>query len=108
MFAQATTNHTRTHRWRGKFVVAARRAGLFRWLWIISALGLLAAIWSTWFTFTNAPPDGKFLPSAQVAALLIGTLIPAMKLLVLLGRHLALKRAAGSTARLPGRLVFFF
>ncbi|MBA4165360.1 MAG: PAS domain-containing sensor histidine kinase, partial [Erythrobacter sp.] len=108
MFAQATTNHTRTHRWRRKFVVAARRAGLFRWLWIISALGLLAAIWSTWFTFTNAPPDGKFLPSAQVAALLIGTLIPAMTLLVLLGRHLALKRAAGSTARLHVRLVFFF
>lgn len=108
MFAQATTNHTRTHRWRRKFVVAARRAGLFRWLEIISALGLLTAIWSTWFTFTNAPPDGQFLPSAQVAALLIGTLIPAMTLLVLVGRRLALKRAAGSTARLHVRLVFFF
>ena len=53
-------------------------------------------------------PDGALLPSRQVAALLIGTLIPAMALLVLAGRRIALRRAAGSTARLHVRLVFFF
>ncbi|TNE55571.1 MAG: HAMP domain-containing protein, partial [Sphingomonadales bacterium] len=36
------------------------------------------------------------------------SLVPAMALLVLMGRRLALKRAAGSTARLHVRLVFLF
>ncbi len=48
------------------------------------------------------------LPSAQVATLLIGTLIPSLGLIVLAGRRMAIRRAAGSTARLHVRLVFFF
>ncbi|GAA4038411.1 PAS domain-containing sensor histidine kinase [Parerythrobacter jejuensis] len=63
---------------------------------------------ATWVAFTSAPPDGQLLPTRQVTGLLIGTLIPAMGLLVLLGRRLALRRAAGSTARLHVRLVFLF
>jgi len=89
-------------------VVATRKANFFRWLEIASAIAFALAVWSTWFAFTNAPPGGQLLPSAQVAVLLISTLIPAMTLLVLLGRRLALRRAAGSTARLHVRLVFFF
>jgi two-component system nitrogen regulation sensor histidine kinase NtrY len=68
----------------------------------------LAMVWTTWYTFTSAPPDGQLLPSQQVAGLVIGTLIPAMAMLVLFGRRLALRRAEGSTARLHVRLVFFF
>jgi two-component system nitrogen regulation sensor histidine kinase NtrY len=44
----------------------------------------------------------------QVSLLLMATLVPAMALLVLIGRRVALRRAAGSTARLHVRLVFFF
>ncbi len=44
----------------------------------------------------------------KVSVLLMATLVPAMALLVLIGRRLALRRAAGSTARLHVRLVFFF
>lgn len=95
-------------RWWRRFVVGSRRANVFLWLEIIGALAFLLAVWSTWFAFTNAPADGQMLPSAQVAILLIGTLIPAMGLLVLLGRRVALRRAAGSTARLHVKLVFFF
>ncbi len=65
-------------------------------------------IYATWYAFTNAPPDGQLLPSAQVATLLIGTLIPSLALVVLFGRRMAIRRAAGSTARLHVKLVFFF
>ncbi|ALE16484.1 Nitrogen regulation protein NtrY [Altererythrobacter epoxidivorans] len=98
----------RSPRWWRRFLVASRRANVFLWLEILSAIALLAAIWTTWFAFTSAPADGQLLPSIQVSVLLIATLIPAMTLLVLVGRRLALRRAAVSTARLHVRLVFFF
>lgn len=88
--------------------MASKRANIFLLLEIISAVGFLIAVWTTWFAFTSAPANGQLLPSTKVAVLLIVTLIPAMMLLVLLGRRLAIRRAAGSTARLHVRLVFFF
>ena len=98
----------RMPRWWRRFVVAARKANLFAILEIVAVVGFLAMVASTYFAFTNAPPDGQLLPSRQVAVLLIGTLVPAMALAVLWGRRLALRRAANSTARLHVRLVFFF
>lgn len=95
-------------RWWRRFSVATRRANLFTWLEGVSIAVLLAAIWGTWFAFSSAPDDGQPLPSGQVSILLISSLVPAMALLVLMGRRLALKRAAGSTARLHVRLVFLF
>lgn len=65
-------------------------------------------VWLTWLAFSSAPADGQMLPTRQVTGLLIGTLIPSIALLVLLGRRFALRRAAGSTARLHVRLVFLF
>ncbi len=65
-------------------------------------------VWSTYRAFTIAPEQQELLPSAQVAVLLVGTLIPAITLLVLFGRRMAKRRAAGSTARLHIRLVFLF
>ena len=108
MSSSLATIDRKSPRWWRRFVVATRKANFFRWLEIASAIAFALAVWSTWFAFTNAPPGGQLLPSAQVAVLLISTLIPAMTLLVLLGRRLALRRAAGSTARLHVRLVFFF
>ncbi|XUU60010.1 sensor histidine kinase [Erythrobacter sp. HA6-11] len=93
--------------WR-QFVVASQRANIFRWLEILCVIGILSGIIGTWWYFTSAPPDGQLLPTSQVAGLLVATLIPAMLLLVLIGRRIALKRAAGSTARLHVRLVFLF
>ncbi len=108
MSSSLATIDRKSPRWWRRFVVATRKANFYRWLEIASAVAFVLAVWSTWFAFTNAPPGGQLLPSAQVAVLLISTLIPAMTLLVLLGRRLALRRAAGSTARLHVRLVFFF
>ncbi len=98
----------RSPRWWRRFVVASRRANFFLILEIVAALAFAAMVWTTWYAFTSAPPDGQLLPSRQVAGLLIATLVPAMAVLVLLGRRLALRRAAGTTARLHVRLVFFF
>lgn len=95
-------------RWWRRFVLISRRANFYFALEIVCALALAAMVWSSWYTFSSAPPDGRLLPSRQVAGLLIGALVPAMALLVLAGRRLALRRAAGSTARLHVRLVFFF
>ena len=50
----------------------------------------------------------QIVPSAQAAAMLVGTLIPALLLIVLWGRRLAIRRAGATTARLHVNLVFFF
>ena len=95
-------------RWWRRFIVASRKANIFRWLEILSALALLAAVGVTWLTYGRASAPDALLPTIQVSALLMATLVPAMALLVLIGRRVALRRAAGSTARLHVRLVFFF
>ena len=89
-------------------LVASRRANFFMWLEIVAAVVFVLMVGTTWIAFTSTPAEGQLLPSAQVASLLLGTLIPAMALMVLFGRRMAIRRAAGSTARLHVRLVFFF
>ncbi|MDZ4308915.1 ATP-binding protein [Allopontixanthobacter sp.] len=98
----------RTPRWMRRFVVASRRANFFLILEVIAGLAFAGMVAATYYSFSSAPEGGQLLPSTQVASLLIGTLIPAIALVVLLGRRLAIRRAAGSTARLHVRLVFFF
>ncbi len=105
---QADAAHRRSPRWWRRFVVFSRKANLFLILEIIAALAFGIMVWTTWYTFTSAPADGQLLPSRKVAGLLIATLLPAMALVVLFGRRLALRRAAGTTARMHVRLVFFF
>lgn len=105
--ASAPSSRRSPRLWR-KFIVASRHANIFLWLEIAAGCLLALGVWATWFAFTSAPGDGELLPTTQVAILLMATLLPAMVLLVLIGRRLALRRAAGSTARLHVRLVFFF
>lgn len=108
MARRASRSTRRTPRWWRRFLVTARKANFFTVIELATLGTFLAMVASTWATFSSAPADGTLLPNQQVAALLIGTLLPAMALLILAGRRLALKRAAGSTARLHVRLVFFF
>ena len=95
-------------RWWRSFIIASRRANIFRWLEIFCALSLLLAVGATWLTYSRATAPDTLLPTIQVSVLLMATLVPAMALLVLIGRRVALRHAAGSTARLHVRLVFFF
>jgi len=98
----------RGSRFTRRLVVVSRRANLFAWLEIAAAVALAIMIVATWTAFSNGDDQSSLLPTQQVSILLVGALVPAMALLVLLGRRLALKRAAGSTARLHVRLVFVF
>ncbi len=102
-----STKRKRPTWWR-KVLAASRRASLFRLLEALCAVALVAMVATSWFAFSSAPAKGGLVPSGQLATLLIGTLLPAMGLLVLIGRRRAIKRAAGSTARLHVRLVAFF
>lgn len=108
MATSAEPQLRRTPRWWRKFVVTSRRANLFSYVEIFFLVAFVVMVGTTYAAFMTAPPTGQLLPSRQVAGLLIGTLVPAMALLVLVGRRFALRRAAGSTARLHVRLVFFF
>jgi len=89
-------------------MIASRRANSIQILEVLAALIFVLMVASTYYTFTSAPPGGQSLPAGQVALLQIGTLIPAMALVVLIGRRLAIRSAAGSTAKMHVRLVFFF
>ncbi len=97
-----------TPRWWRQFVVASRRNNLFRWLEWLAGLALIAAVIGNYFAYSGQPKDSGGLPALQVSLLLVAVLIPALAILVLIGRRMAMRRAAGSTARLHVRLVFFF
>ncbi|MFN4038619.1 MAG: ATP-binding protein [Erythrobacter sp.] len=98
----------RPPRWWRRFALSARRANIFGWLELVAGLALVMAIGATYLAYARTPGEANLLPTMQVSLLLMATLVPAMTLLVLWGRRLALRRAAGSTARLHVRLVFFF
>ena len=95
-------------RWIRRLSAIARRSNFARWIAIACVAMLAVMVVSVYAVFTSAPKGTQPLPSRQVASLLIGSLIPSITLLVLWGRRIALRRAAGSTARLHVRLVFLF
>ena len=97
-----------TPRWWRRGLVAARRANLYLWLEIAAGIALTIMLATSYFALTGASDTTRLVPSAQAAAMLVGTLIPAMTLVVLFGRRLAIRRAGGTTARLHVNLVFFF
>jgi len=94
--------------WWRRLQVASRRANLFFWLEVLAIIALVLAVVASYFAYTQDPNPSGALPAMQVSVLLMGILVPAMAILVFVGRRLALYRAAGSTARLHVRLVFFF
>jgi two-component system nitrogen regulation sensor histidine kinase NtrY len=104
---QASTAPKRS-RFLRRAAVASRRLNLFMWLEIICYAALAVMLVTVWFTLAGRPSDGEPIPSWQSATLLVGTLLPALGLIVLWGRRIAIRRAGGTTARLHVNLVFFF
>ena len=91
--------------------VAARRANFFAVMEVLSVVAFIVMTVTTWVALSNVGSKGELLPSNLTATLLIGTLVPAMAILVLLGRRMALRRAAenmGGTGQMHVRLVFIF
>jgi two-component system nitrogen regulation sensor histidine kinase NtrY len=97
-------------RWWRRMQVAARRANFFAVIEVLSIVAFLAMTTATWVALNNGGDRRELLPSNLTASLLVGTLVPAMAILVLLGRRMALRRAAdtGGTSSMHVRLVFIF
>ncbi len=75
---------------------------------MIAATALLTMLVASYLAIAGRSDSQQLLPSAQAAAMLVGTLIPALLLIVLWGRRRAIRRAGATTARLHVNLVFFF
>ncbi|WP_260927890.1 ATP-binding protein [Novosphingobium sp. 9] len=91
--------------------VVARRANLFAVIAVIAIVAFLVMTATTWYALTSNADNGKLLPSDLTASLLVGTLVPALTILVLFGRRMALRRAQesiGGTGLMHVRLVFLF
>ncbi|MFM2372698.1 MAG: hypothetical protein RIS85_2420 [Pseudomonadota bacterium] len=99
-------------RWWRRVLISMRRANLFLLLELAAAAVLALMVATSWLTLTASAGEGQILPSRLTSSLLVGTLVPAMALLVLGGRRLAIRRAArsvlGSSGRLHVRLVWLF
>jgi two-component system nitrogen regulation sensor histidine kinase NtrY len=109
--AQETTAPHQPHRrriprWWRRALLTSRRINLFMWLTVAAAAALVVMLVSSYLALSSNPTEP--LPGFQAAALLIGTLIPAMALVVLAGRRVAIRRAGDAGARLHVKLVFFF
>ncbi|MCX7283705.1 MAG: ATP-binding protein [Novosphingobium sp.] len=99
-------------RWYRRMLLGLRRANVFFLLEVAASTILALMLSVSWLTLTGGTTKGQILPSRLTSSLLIGTLVPAMALLVLAGRRLAIRRAArsvlGSSGRLHVRLVWLF
>ncbi len=98
-------------RWWRLAKVAARRTNLFAVIEIISVAAFVIMTLVTWVALQAQGESGELVPSNLTAALLVGTLVPAMAILVLLGRRIALRRTAqylGGAGGMHIRLVFIF
>ncbi|WP_374531031.1 ATP-binding protein [Novosphingobium sp.] len=105
------TPKNRWPRWWRQLQLRARRANFFAIMAIISVIAFLVMTAVSWIAIADQSRRGQLLPTDLTATLLVGTLVPAMALLVLLGRHIALQRAAetaGGGGQLHVRLVFLF
>lgn len=108
--ARITSGSKGWPRWWRRFQIGARRANFFVIMEIVSVLAFLAMSTVTFMAVTARSLRSELLPTNLTATLLVGTLVPALAILVLLGRRLALQR---STALAGGggmhvRLVALF
>ena len=111
MMSESSPRKRRWPRWWRRAQIAARRANIFA---VIEAVAVTAFVLMTmiaWKTLSNQPEKGQLLSYNLTATLLVGMLVPAMTILVMLGRRLALRHAAesfGGSGRMHVRLVFLF
>ena len=99
-------------RWRRRLSVALRRSRLVPFLEIAMVLALIVMATASYFIIARQGRSEALLTPPMVAMLLVATLVPAMALMVLVARRVAMKRAAespvGGRGRLHVRLVALF
>jgi two-component system nitrogen regulation sensor histidine kinase NtrY len=110
----SSTVFSPSQRWahlRRRMVVALRRANLVPWVAGVAAVAFVSAVLSAAFALRSSAERGTLISSGLTATLLFGMMVPAMALLVLLGRWLAHRRAealGGGAGRMHVRLVSVF
>jgi two-component system, NtrC family, nitrogen regulation sensor histidine kinase NtrY len=111
MMAETSPRKRRWPRWWRRAQIAARRANIFATIEVVAVLTFLVMTAVAWKTLASQPEKGQLLSYNLTASLLVGMLVPAMTILVLIGRRLALRLGAesiGGTSRMHVRLVFLF
>ena len=91
--------------------IITRRTRLIPIIEMIAGIAFIIATLSSWAALSNPAGKSALLPTGLTTTLLVGTLVPSMVILMLLGRRMALRRAAetiGGKGRLHVQLVFLF
>ena len=106
------TTRSAIERWPRWLAVMARRRGWIPFVELGTFLSSLMVGIVSYFILTGGEPGQRLLTPPLVAILLVANLIPAIALIVLVGRRLAKRRAAksplGGHGRLHVRLVALF
>ena len=112
MNAEAPIIAEPNNRWRRKLSVAVRRSRIVPLIEIVTVVALVAMATISYFIITGKGAPEAMLTPPLVAALLVANLVPAMALMVLVARRVAMRRAAqspiGGRGRLHVRLVALF
>jgi two-component system, NtrC family, nitrogen regulation sensor histidine kinase NtrY len=99
-------------RWRRRLSVMRRRQGFMPLVEVGVVLALIAAVSISFFLVAGRTTPASLLTPPVAAAMLVANLIPAMALMVLVARRLAMRRAAlspiGGRGRLHVRFVALF
>src|SRR3990170_1578270 len=111
MDVQKAESHL-THPLGGNWLQREKESGrLYNWATILSAVALVAMLLLSYTVLSREAAPGSMLSPPQIALLLIANLIPAIALMVLLSRKVAMARAAAraiGTGQLHTRLVALF
>ncbi|MGZ8335802.1 MAG: sensor histidine kinase [Allosphingosinicella sp.] len=99
-------------RWRRQLAVALRRRGIIPLIEIGAVVVLIATAGLSYLIFSGLAAAETLLTPTMVAGLLVANLVPAMALMVLIARRMAMRRATrspmGGRGRLHVRLVAVF
>ncbi|MFX5150043.1 hypothetical protein ABTD04_20705, partial [Acinetobacter baumannii] len=83
MIDRAKGRPRRFPRWWRRLLVILRRANVFFLLELVAGVALGLMVWISWSMLTANAGGNVLLPSRLTTSLLIGTLVPAMALIVL-------------------------
>ena len=105
-------SHRPRPRWRRRLSVMTRRGGWVPLLERGAVALLILTVIASWFVITRTGSQSSPLTPETVAILLVVNLVPAMVLMVMVARRLAIRRAVrsdiGGKGRLHVRLVALF
>ncbi len=112
MNVEAPTIFSEKPRWWRRLSIALRRSPFIPLLEVGALVALVAMIVVSYFVLTGQSSPQPLLTPPMVAMLLVANLVPAMALMVLAARRIAMRRAAaspiGGRGRLHVRLVALF